>query len=113
MRMLGNDHAGLRNWMLQRLTALILAIYSLALGALVLLQQPMQFGKWKALFDPAWMRIATLLFLVSLFIHAWLGVRDIFKDYVPNAGLRKVLLSSVMALLLTYSIWSIAILWRI
>jgi len=63
--------------------------------------------------SPLWLRVATLVFLLSLFFHAWLGVRDIFNDYVHPLALRSFLQSAVAIALIAYSIWSVNILWSV
>jgi succinate dehydrogenase membrane anchor subunit len=103
----------MRGWLLQRLTAVFMTVYLVLLGAMLIAQRPIQYTAWKALFSPVWLRVATLLFLLSLFFHAWLGVRDIFNDYVHPLALRSFLQSAVAIALIIYSIWSVIILWGV
>jgi succinate dehydrogenase / fumarate reductase membrane anchor subunit len=56
-------------------------------------------------------RTFSLLFLLSLFFHAWIGVRDIVMDYIKPAGVRLVIHVLVILALLLYTIWSVQILW--
>ncbi|NBQ43198.1 MAG: succinate dehydrogenase, hydrophobic membrane anchor protein [Mycobacteriaceae bacterium] len=65
------------------------------------------------LFTPQWMKYATLLCLFSLYLHAWIGVRDIVMDYIKHAGLRLALYSVFVAALVVYAAWSVRILWGI
>jgi succinate dehydrogenase / fumarate reductase membrane anchor subunit len=65
----------------------------------------------RAFFAGGAMRIATLLFLLALLYHAWVGVRDIIMDYIKPAALRLGLQSLVGVALASYAIWSVAILW--
>jgi succinate dehydrogenase / fumarate reductase membrane anchor subunit len=107
-----SGYSGLRGWLLQRVTALIMALYSLLLLGLMLMQSPSQFELWQALFQPMWMRLFTGLFLFSLYLHAWLGMRDILKDYVQPPKIRAVLQWLVVALLVVYAVWTVMILWN-
>ena len=59
------------------------------------------------------MKLATLLFLLSLYLHAWVGVRNIFMDYVKNGGVRLALYVLVITALIAYAGWSAQILWSI
>jgi succinate dehydrogenase / fumarate reductase membrane anchor subunit len=59
------------------------------------------------------MRFATLLFVVSVLLHAWVGMRDILMDYVKPTGVRLALHVVVMCLLVGYAGWAVQILWRI
>lgn len=106
-------HYGLRDWLVQRVTATVMAIYAVVMFLIVVSQRPATFDAWKGLFGQQWLRLASLLFLLSLFWHAWIGVRDIFMDYVHATGVRLVLQVGVILLLIAYSLWSIQILWSI
>lgn len=104
-------HHGLGDWLLQRLTAVVMAIYTVALAVCLLLQAPANHEELRALFAGSFLRIATMLFLLALFYHAWVGIRDIVMDYLQSAGLRLGLQTVVGVVLVLYSIWSVAILW--
>ena len=88
----------MRAWLTQRLTGLLMAIYSVVLLIRVLVLTPSSYDDWLAFSRPWWWRLATLIFWVSLSSHAWLGVRDVLKDYVPNVKIRLVLLKLVVLL---------------
>jgi len=104
-------HYGLRDWLAQRATAVVMAVYTLFF-LLVLLNMPkFDYWHWKALWQVPVMRYATLLFMASLLLHCWVGVRNIFMDYVKNDGLRLVLYVVVILALLVYGAWCVQILW--
>ena len=88
-----------------------MVVYTLLVIAILLAQSPLQYTEWKALFSNQWMRLASLLFLLSLFIHAWIGMHDILMDYVHATGIRHGLQAAVIFALAVYAIWSIQILW--
>ena len=73
----------------------------------------LDFARWRQLFAPQWMKLATLLFLVSLYLHAWVGVRNIFMDYVKSGGLRLALHVLAIAWLVACAGWSVQILWGV
>jgi succinate dehydrogenase / fumarate reductase membrane anchor subunit len=103
----------MRLWLSQRLSAVFMAAYIVLLIILLVALQPNNYAAWRALFAASWMRIATWLFFLSLFIHAWLGVSDVFKDYIFNKKLRAYLQAIVDILLLVYLAWVSFILWNI
>jgi succinate dehydrogenase / fumarate reductase membrane anchor subunit len=80
---------------------------------LLLINQPASFESWHVFVSPIWFKLFTFVFFISLFIHAWLGVGDVFKDYVFNRKLRAVLQIIVDILLLIYLVWVSFILWNI
>ena len=106
-------HYGLRDWLAQRVTAVIMVVFILCLTLLLLLSPPSDYAEWKAVFSNQWMRIASFLFLVSLFWHAWIGMRDILMDYIKPTGIRLALQVLVVLALIAYSVWSMTILWSI
>lgn len=113
IELLTKRYPGMRLWLAQRLSAVFMAAYLLMLALVVLFKQPQGFAGWYALMSPWWWRVLTLLFFVSLIMHAWLGVRDVFKDYVFNLRLRAVLQVLVDVLLVLYLGWAVMILWSI
>lgn len=105
-------HYGTRDWLAQRITAAIMAVYTVILLVLMLQRSPFTQDAWKALFTQGWMRVATLIFAASLAWHAWVGVRDILMDYIKHDGPRLALQVLTILLLAGYLSWTIEILWR-
>ena len=99
-------HYGLRDWLAQRITAAIMAVYSVIALVVVLTGAPISYAVWKDLFAQGWMRVATLLFAVSLAWHAWVGVRDVLMDYIKPTGLRLAL--EVVTLLVLAGVFNLA-----
>lgn len=111
-RVVTGAHYGLRDWLIQRITAVLMAVYSAVLVAWLLLQPRLDYDIWTALFSGQPMRSFTLLFLLSVFYHAWIGVRDIVMDYVKPAGVRLAIHVVVILVLILYIIWAVQILWE-
>ncbi len=110
-RVVVGAHYGLRDWLIQRVTAIVMAVYCVALVAYLLMQPQVNYDVWTALFSSQIVRTFTLLFLLSVFYHAWIGVRNVVMDYVKSAAVRLVIHVLVILALLLYAIWSIQILW--
>ncbi|NOT21024.1 MAG: succinate dehydrogenase, hydrophobic membrane anchor protein [Sideroxydans sp.] len=110
-RVVTGAHYGLRDWLVQRVTALVMAIFAVVVVAQLLCQPAFGYDTWSALFSGNLMRTFSLLFLLSLFYHAWIGVRDIVMDYVKPASIRLVIHVLVILALILYAIWSVQILW--
>jgi succinate dehydrogenase / fumarate reductase membrane anchor subunit len=104
-------HYGLNAWLLQRLTAVVMAAYTVLMLALVLWCPPASHADWKGLFSGSFVRLATMLFFLALLYHAWVGVRDIIMDYVKPAGVRLGLQALVGTALVFYLVWSVSVLW--
>ena len=113
IQLLTNKYPGMRIWLSQRLTALIMALYIVLLVIMLFTIQPADFAAWHDFVAPILFRIATLVFFMCLFMHAWLGVADVLKDYVFNKTLRGNMQIAVDILLLVYLVWASIILWNI
>ena len=112
-RIVVGAHYGTGSWIAQRVTALLMALYTvLVLGMFMVRGGPRDYAAWKALFASGWMRVATLIFAVSLAWHAWVGMRDILMDYARPDSLRFALQVASIVLIAVYLGWAVQILWR-
>lgn len=100
---------GMRAWLLQRLTAVYIAVYSLSLIVWIVSNLPVNYNSWNTLFSNLFMVITTVIFYVSLFIHAWVGMRDILIDYAKPSSVRFVLLTALALFLLVMTVWLLII----
>lgn len=112
-RLVVGAHYGLGAWLGQRLTAVLMAVYFIALLLCVLIKGDLSYMGWSELFAPVWAKVATLIVIAALLYHAWVGVRDIWMDYVKPAGLRLVLQCFTVLWLLACGVWAVQILWRV
>ncbi len=110
-RIVTGAHYGLRDWLIQRITAAVMVLYTLGIAGYLLLQPVLDYNAWTLLFSSNVIRTFSLLFLLSVFYHAWIGVRDIVMDYVKPAAIRLFIHVMVILTLLLYVIWSVQILW--
>ena len=104
---------GLRDWLIQRATALVLAAYIIFLLVFILYHHPLEFTTWQNLFSHFSMRLFSTLFLVSLFWHAWVGLWTIVTDYIKLASLRLVTQLFFIITLFLYFIWGLALFWGV
>jgi succinate dehydrogenase / fumarate reductase, membrane anchor subunit len=106
-------HYGLKDWLGQRLTAVVLASYALILVGFALTTKQMTYEIWSGFFASSWIKIITLLAMLSLTFHAWVGVRDIYMDYIKPTAIRLTLEVLTILLLVGYLFWMVLILWRV
>jgi succinate dehydrogenase / fumarate reductase membrane anchor subunit len=111
-RVVVGAHYGWRDWLAQRVTAVIIALYGVIVLAVLLRGAPLTYAVWKELFTQGWMRVATLIFAASLAWHMWIGVRQILMDYVKPDGLRLALQVLTLVVIASYVGWTVQILWR-
>ena len=106
-------HYGIRDWIAQRATAVIMAVYTIVLLVLFFGAHDFSYDGWASIFAAQWMKLATFVTLVALFFHAWVGVRDIWMDYIKPVGLRITLDVLTIAWLLGSLGYAAQILWRV
>jgi succinate dehydrogenase / fumarate reductase membrane anchor subunit len=112
-RIVVGAHYGFRDWLSQRVTAVLMALFTLVLLAQVLFGGPMGYDRWASIFSQQWMKVLTFIVIFALLYHVWVGVRDIFMDYVKPVGLRLVLQVFSIVWLVGCAGWSIQVLWRL
>jgi len=112
-RIVVGAHYGLRDWLVQRVTAAVMALYTLLFVLMLVAARPTDYEAWTALFRGQAMKLATLLFLISLLLHAWVGMRDILMDYAKPLSVRLGLQIVVVVLLVAWAGWSVQILWSV
>ncbi|MDX9707015.1 MAG: succinate dehydrogenase, hydrophobic membrane anchor protein [Azospira sp.] len=104
---------GLKDWIVQRATALVMAIYTFILLAVLVVQAPDSYEAWHAIFANGFMQFMTFIFFISLFFHLWVGLRDIWMSYVKPDGLRFLFMIGTVVALVGYAGWAVKILWRL
>jgi succinate dehydrogenase / fumarate reductase, membrane anchor subunit len=107
-------HYGTRDWLAQRVTAVLMAIFTLVVLAQVLFTRgEIGYDKWAGIFASQPMKMLTFATIVGLIYHVWVGMRDVLMDYVKPVGIRLVLQILVIVWLLGCAGWAIQVLWRV
>lgn len=112
-RIVVGAHYGLRDWLSQRVTAVLMALFTLAVIVQVLLPGEMGYDRWAGMFSKQWMKVLTFVVIVSLLVHVWVGMRDILMDYVKSVGARLGLQVATIVWLVGCAGWAIQVLWRL
>lgn len=110
--------SGLYDWLIQRVSAVVLAAYTLFIAGFIFSQAEMTYDLWVGLFDQLWMRIFSLAALLSIAAHAWIGLWSVLTDYITNrlmgskaTVLRLLAQMGLGIVTLTYVVWGVEILW--
>jgi succinate dehydrogenase / fumarate reductase membrane anchor subunit len=111
-RLVVGAHYGMRDWLAQRMTAIVMATYTVILLVAFLTASDFSYEGWAGLFAHQWFKLITFAALASLFYHAWVGVRDIWMDYIKPVALRLVLQIATILWLVGCAGWAAQILWR-
>jgi|SRR5690606_33386867 len=116
--------SGLSDWLVQRVSALILLAYIVFL--LVVVSCGVEYEQWKQLFSRTSVQVFSTLALFATVAHAWIGAWNILTDYVTDRffklelgidlcgkaiALRLLLAILTILLMAAYTLWGIKILW--
>ncbi len=112
--------SGLFDWLIQRFSAVILGAYTLCILASIAVIPELDYAHWKAIFDSNSMRMFSLITLLALCAHAWIGMWTISTDYLTTLQLgtratfvRLLFQASCALLTLIYMLWGIQIFWGV
>ena len=113
-RVVVGAHYGLRDWLAQRVTAVLMALFTVVLLLQVLFGGPLGYDRWASIFSAQWMKVLTFTVIVALAYHAWVGLRDIWMDYITRSvALRLALQVFTIVWLVGCAGWAIQVLWRL
>lgn len=107
-----HNKKGFNEWMVQRVSAVIIAAYTIFMLAYLATHAPLTYSVWRQLFDNVLMRVSTIMVVIAILWHAWIGLWTVFTDYIKNNSLRMTLQVLLCLLLLGYVIWCLDIMWR-
>jgi succinate dehydrogenase / fumarate reductase membrane anchor subunit len=112
-RLVVGAHYGLRDWLSQRITAVLMALFTLLLLLQLIFGGKLGYDRWAGIFSQQWMKLLTFVTIVSLALHAWVGMRDIWMDYIKPVGLRLLLQVATIVWLVGCAGWAVQVLWRL
>ena len=112
-RLVVGAHYGFRDWLSQRITAVLMALFTLALLLQFIFGGPVGYDSWSAIFSSQWMKVLTFVVILSLAWHAWVGMRDVWMDYIKPVGVRLLAQVFTIVWLVGCAGWAIQVLWRL
>ena len=113
-RIVTGAHYGLRDWLSQRVTAALMALFTLSVLLQVIFSSgPIGYNRWAGIFAAQWMKVLTFVVIISLMWHVWVGMRDIWMDYVKPVSIRLVAQIFTIVWLTACAGWAIQVLWRL
>lgn len=101
---------GVADWIVQRKSAVVMAVYFAYLVYFICVNCPLTYDAWQGLFQSLVFKLVTVIVLIYLLKHAWVGLWTIATDYLAGVTTRNLFLFLCKSLLLVYLIWGIYIL---
>ena len=112
-RLVVGAHYGLRDWLAQRITAIVMAVFTIVLLVVFFGAREFSYEGWAGLFAQQWFKLFALVTFLGLFYHVWVGMRDIWMDYVKPVAIRLLLQVLTILWLVGCAGWTVQILWRV
>ncbi|KZY33088.1 MULTISPECIES: succinate dehydrogenase, hydrophobic membrane anchor protein [unclassified Oleiphilus] len=103
--------SGLYDWMIQRVTAVVLAAYTVFILGYLVLNPDLTYMQWSELFSQTCVRVFSLLALLSLGAHAWIGLWTVSTDYLKAMVFRFIFQAGCGLVMFVYVVWGVQILW--
>ena len=104
---------GLKDWAVQRVSPVIIALYAFFMLAYVGLHPHLDYLTWRELFTPLWMKVFSLLTLVALMLHAYVGLWIVSTDYIHPISLRFSVQILIRLSLFVLLVWGVQVLWSV
>jgi succinate dehydrogenase / fumarate reductase membrane anchor subunit len=105
--------SGLKAWLVQRVTAVYLALFLTYLVLHLALTPPTDYAAWSAWVGRPWVSVGLLLFVPLLLAHAWVGIRDVLMDYVKPLGARIAAMVLFALVFLASGLWALEAIYRV
>ena len=112
------SRTGLSDWLLQRVSAVILLAYSVFVFGVFAVNPDLNYAQWSQIFSHTGIKLFSLVSVLALSGHAWIGMWTIATDYLTTLQLGakataiRLLFQIGCALLVTiYLLWGIQIFW--
>ncbi|MFC0268007.1 succinate dehydrogenase, hydrophobic membrane anchor protein [Kushneria aurantia] len=104
---------GVSDWLIQRVSAVVLGLYTLFLLAWFLFNPSPDYYAWAGLFGSFWMKAFTLLALLSIAAHAWVGLWTVATDYIKPAAVRNGFVMFIILALFVFVVWGVQVIWGV
>jgi len=112
-RLVVGAHYGLKEWIIQRITAIVMVVFTVVLLVDYCITGSATYEGWAGLFSNKFMKLLTLVTFISLSYHAWIGIRDIWMDYIKPVSIRLTLQVLSVLYLVACAAYAVQILWKV
>lgn len=99
--------SGMRAWIIQRLSAIYIAIFLVIIGITLLFNGiPDNYEGWHQLWSRPLLNLGMMAFIIAILLHAWVGTRDVIIDYIHPFAARLTMLSFVAISFMICGLWA-------
>ena len=102
---------GIHDWLLLRAAAILITLYILYILGFVVMTGTLTYDVWRGFFASSFTKVFTLLTLLSILVHGWIGMWQVLTDYIKPVAIRLMLQLVVVVALLVYAIYGTVVVW--
>ncbi|WP_114191790.1 succinate dehydrogenase membrane anchor subunit [Edaphovirga cremea] len=102
---------GVHDWLLLRASAIVITLYVIYILGFVIIAQDITYEVWRGFFASSITKVFTLLTLLSILVHAWIGMWQVLTDYIKPLAIRLVLQLAIVVTLLVYLLYGTIVVW--
>jgi succinate dehydrogenase / fumarate reductase membrane anchor subunit len=102
---------GLRDWLIQRVTAIVLGLYFVFMLGYFLLHPEVSYLDWSALYHHPVFQVVNVIMIVCLLKHAWIGLWTVTTDYLKCSIVRVSVQMTILFGLVGQLVWFLMIIW--
>jgi succinate dehydrogenase / fumarate reductase, membrane anchor subunit len=104
---------GLKDWVIQRVSSLVVATYTIFMLSYLILHPQLDYLTWRELFTPLWMKLFSLLTLIAVLLHTYIGLWTVSTDYLRPLWIRFSVQMLIRLTIFILLIWGIQVLWSV
>lgn len=104
---------GVHDFLLVRATAIVITLYLIYMIGFFVASDEITWLSWTAFFSLPFTRVFTLLALIAILIHAWIGMWQVLTDYIKPVAIRLILQLAIVVALLVYVIYGFVVVWGV
>ena len=104
---------GVHDFILVCATAIVLTLYIIYMVGFFATTGEISWEVWTGFFSSAFTKVFTLLALVSILIHAWIGMWQVLTDYVKPLAVRLILQLVIVVALVAYVLYGFVVVWGV
>ncbi|UDG79996.1 succinate dehydrogenase membrane anchor subunit [Candidatus Steffania adelgidicola] len=104
---------GVHEWLLVRSSAILIFLYIMYLAGFILFSESLTYELWRSFFSNSIMKVFTMLTLLSILVHTWIGMWQILTDYIKTLSLRLLLQLAIATVLIAYLLYGTVIVWGV
>ncbi|WP_017445579.1 succinate dehydrogenase, hydrophobic membrane anchor protein [Gayadomonas joobiniege] len=105
--------SGPHDFILVRASAIVMLAYAIFMIVFLATTPELTYAIWSDLFSAVWVKVFTLIALISLTAHAWIGLWQVLTDYVKPAGTRLFLQFFLNIIAIAYLLTGAVVLWGV